>query len=324
MTSPRVSVIVPVRDRRALLAQALDGLEAQTFVDFEVIVVDDGSTDGSGEEAAGRRAGLGPVRVVPGRAAGAVVARLAGVAAADGEILAFTDSDCVPGPMWLEAGVAAIDGGADVVNGLTMPARRTRPFERSMASGEEGLYPTCNVFYRRTAYEAAGGFDHGAGDRLGFRLDRRAKGDGFGEDTLLAWKVARRGAASFAPDARVEHAVFPVDLRETFSRAVRVAAFPALVREVPELRSTALLEGGWQLGRSSRIPVYATGLALLAGRRRLALAGLAWWASVRAAELRDQPAPRRRLALLPVVMALDAVTAAMLVAGSAKARTVVL
>src|SRR5436190_6903506 len=156
---PRVSVIVPVRNRRDLLADLLAGLGQQTYTNFEAIVVDDGSTDGADELAADTTIAGRRVRLLRANGAGAVAARLLGVAESRAEILAFTDSDCVPSPGWLQAGVAAIDRGADMANGLTRPARPVGPLERSVASGEEGLYPTCNMFYRRTAYDDAGAFD---------------------------------------------------------------------------------------------------------------------------------------------------------------------
>ena len=314
-------MIIPVKNRRDLLAAALD---AQTLRDFEVVVVDDGSTDGSGEEAASRTIAGRSVRVVHGSANGAVAARQVGVDAAVGEVLAFTDSDCVPRRGWLSAGVTAIHAGADVVNGLTVPERPMLPLERSVASGLEGLYPTCNIFYRRCAFEAAGGFDGNAAGRLGFRPDRRSRADGFGEDTLLAWRVARRGTASYAPEAVVEHAVFPPDYAETLSRTLRIGAFPALVREVPELRST-LFHRHWQLGERTRLPVYLLVVALLARRRDAAVACLVWWAASRLNDLCDYPIPwRRRLAVLPFEMVLDAVTAGSLIVGSASARSIAL
>lgn len=319
-------MVIPVKDRRELLLAALDGLDAQTIDDFEVLVVDDGSSDGSGPAAAARTVKGRPVRVLDGGGNGAVHARTIGIAAAAGDVLAFTDSDCVPTPRWLELAVAAIDAGADLVNGKTAPARPVLPLERSMGSGEEGLYPTCNIVYRRQALEAAGGFDQAAGERWGFRPDRRTRGDGFGEDTLAAWRVIRAGGAvTYVPDALVEHAVFPPDdLPELLSRTARVAAFPALVKEVPELRGT-LLRGRWQLGERTRVPVYAAVLALAARRPRLALVAVAAWAALRLAELRRTPLPwHRKLAVLPAEMAVDAVTAAALAVGSARARSVTL
>ncbi len=319
-------MIVPVKDRRALLMDTLDGLDVQTYTDFELVVVDDGSSDGSGEAAAARTVAGRPVRVVAGEGRGAVQARIAGVAASRGEILAFTDSDCVPAPKWLELAVAAVDAGAEVVNGRTAPARDLLPFERSMGSGEEGLYPTCNMLYRRDAYERVGGFDAAVGDRWGFRPDRRSKGDGFGEDTLLAWRVIRSGGpAAYVPDAVVQHAVFPPDHTEFVSRQLRVAAFPAMVRDIPELRGTALIRWGFQLGHRTRLPVYALVVALLLNRRLPAAVAFLWWTALRTGELRRYPIPwARRLKLLPVEMAVDALTAGALVAGSARARNVTL
>ena len=211
---PAASVIVPVRDRRDLLADLLSALAAQTCQDFELVVVDDGSSDGSAEVAestlASGRLGRGGTVLRQG-GEGAVAARQAGVAVARGRVLAFTDSDCVPAPGWIEAGVAAVEGGADVVMGPTRSARMRRPLERGLWVDDNGLYPTCNVFYDRHAFEAAGGFDEAAADRYGFRPGRRAKGLGFGEDTLLGWRVRRRGTAAYVESALVHHAVFPPD-----------------------------------------------------------------------------------------------------------------
>jgi glycosyltransferase involved in cell wall biosynthesis len=322
---PRVSVVIPVKDRCALLDAALDGLDAQTVEPIEVIVVDDGSTDGSGDLARRRSIHGRPVVVVDGGGRGAVAARLLGVEHAQAPVLAFTDSDCVPRPRWLELAMAELDAGAAVVNGRTLPARPILPLERSMGSGLEGLYPTCNVLYRRDAFERAGRFDTAAARRWGFRPDRRSKGDGFGEDTLLAWRVIRAGGpAVYVPDAIVEHAVFPPDGRDMLSRTTRVAAFPAMIKEIPELRST-LVRWGWQLGHRTRLPTYLTLLALLTRRPWLIGACITWWAALRLQELRRFPIPwRRRLEVLPVEMGLDVLTAGALVVGSVRARSVTL
>ena len=318
----RVSVVVPVRNRRDLLALLLDGLDRQSFSDFEVVVVDDGSTDGAAEMAAGRRIRGRPVRVLRSTG-GAVAARTAGVRAALGEILAFTDSDCVPDPEWLEAGVRALDDGADLVNGWTVPARRPGPLERSMGSGTEGLYPTANMFFRRAAYEAVGGFDQSADRRLGFRHDRLARGTGFGEDTILAWRMIRRGyRADFERRALVRHHVFEPDVEESLRRAWQMGAFPALVREVPELRET-IVRRRVLFGVRSRLPAYATAAALLLRRPSLSTLALVWWATVRWRDMHGAPWPRR-LAYLPVEMAVDSVSGAAMLLGSIRAGTIAL
>ncbi|HYZ91766.1 MAG TPA: glycosyltransferase family A protein [Actinomycetota bacterium] len=320
-----MSVVVPVRNRRDLLAATLDGLENQTYPDFEVVLVDDGSTDGSAELAAGRSI---PVRVVRTAGVGAVGARCAGVTEAAGEILAFTDSDCVPEEGWIAAGVHAIDKDADVVQGVTLPAGPSAPLERSITHrGPEGLFATCNVFYRREAYEAAGGFDGTAGGRLGFRAGDEGRALGFGEDTLLGWRVARTGTSAIAQDAIVRHAIMKPSVKELLWRAWMTGGFPGLVREAPELRSS-LLRQGLFLGYR-RAPIYAmlATAALTRGSLRPLLAGAAftWWTIARTRyAFRFRGSRKRRVAAVPVEMAVDAVTAAALVWGSARSRSVVL
>jgi len=329
MTSdlPRASVIVPVYNRRELLRSLLIALSDQTLgsSDFEVIVVDDGSDDGSAALAEGFVDKGLPVRVIRTARGGAVAARCTGVEASRAPFLAFTDSDCVPAPDWLEAGVTALESGADVVNGSTRPAGPVGVLDHSVASGEEGLYPTCNVFYRRSAFDTSGGFDGRAGERLRFRIGGRAQGLGFGEDTLLAWQVRRRGRGVFAPDAVVEHQVVRGSIVEALSRAWMVAAFPALVREVPELRDTILFRRGISLGPRSRLPVYALALGVTVRRPIAVRAAAAWWLWSSAVDGARQPGGRStRLAAVPVIMARDAVMAAALSVGSVRARTLVL
>lgn len=320
---PAVSVIVPVRNRAALLARTLDALARQTLTDHEIVVVDDGSTDGCAHVAERRAAADPRVRVVSAGGVGAVAARRLGVAAATATLLAFTDSDCEPDADWLANGVARLRLGADVVQGATRPTTRVRALERSVWSTvDDGLFATCNVFYRRDAYEAAGGFDESVGDRLGFRPGSSLRGLGFGEDTLLGWRVRRAGAAVFAPDVRVRHHVFPLDVRDTLRRSWTAGGFPALLREVPELRS--LLDDDLARGRRGRLPLYAAVAAVVMGRRRVAaVSAVVWVASRGAAVARQEPSWRRRAKVLPVDLLSEAVTAAAMVTGSVRARTFV-
>jgi glycosyltransferase involved in cell wall biosynthesis len=320
--TPRVSVIIPVRDRREMLRGALEGLAKQTQRDFEVVVIDDGSSDSPGDEVSavpGLRAQL-----VRTEGVGAVAARRAGVEAARGEIFAFTDSDCIPDTDWLAEGVAAIDDGADLVQGATYPVRPVGLLERSVGvEYEDGLYATCNVLYRRTAFERAGGFDLKADRRLGFRSGEMARGLGFGEDTLLGWRVRRAGRAVFVPQAIVRHEVVSPPLREMMRRAWISGAFPGLVREVPELRET-LLQSRLLLGRR-RLPLYGLIVSLLARRGWLAALFGGWWVGARALDVvRIGGARRKAAAALPVELGIDVVTAAGLVVGSARAREAVL
>jgi glycosyltransferase involved in cell wall biosynthesis len=321
----RVCVVVPVRDRRVLLPRTLDALARQSFPAFEVVVVDDGSTDGSGDLAAERGRTDARFRLVRTHGIGAVAARTLGVRDSQAPYLAFTDSDCVPADDWLERGVSHLDAGAALVQGLTRPERPPRPLERSVwVDFEDGLYATCNIFYRRDVFEAAGGFDPALGSRLGFRPDSASRGLGIGEDTLLGWRVRRTHGSRFAPDTVVRHHVFPADAAEVLRRAWSVGAFPGLVREVPELRQTLLVDGLW-LGGRWRAPLYAAVLAAAVGRAPLSMAGVAVWAVARGRRNRRvEPDLRRFVKTLPVDLCCDAVAAAALAAGSVRARRPVL
>jgi glycosyltransferase involved in cell wall biosynthesis len=107
--TPAVSVVLPVRDGAAHLAEALDSLAAQTFADFEAIVVDDGSTDGSATIARARCRHDPRFRVLAQPALGLVAALERGRAEARGRYLARMDADDVALPARLELQVAALD-----------------------------------------------------------------------------------------------------------------------------------------------------------------------------------------------------------------------
>lgn len=114
--NPRISVVVPHYNDLARLDSCLAALVTQTLPrdDYEIIVADNNSPCGLAaveEKVAGR------ARVVTAMEPGAGPARNAGAEAAQGQILAFTDSDCVPEPQWLEKGVAALGRDGDFIGG---------------------------------------------------------------------------------------------------------------------------------------------------------------------------------------------------------------
>lgn len=89
-TTPWVSVIIPTFNRRRFLGQAIDSVLAQTYTDFELIVVDDGSTDPTPELLAA----YGPsIKVIRQPNQGVSAARNAGIRASTGELVALLDSD---------------------------------------------------------------------------------------------------------------------------------------------------------------------------------------------------------------------------------------
>jgi len=98
--APLVSVIVPTHDRLPMLHDAIDSVLAQTYRDFEIIVVDDGSDDGTAEKIAARYGSA--VRVVAQARRGVAAARNLGVQYSRGAYLAFLDSDDMWRPRKLE------------------------------------------------------------------------------------------------------------------------------------------------------------------------------------------------------------------------------
>ena len=101
---PSVSVVVPVLNAARTLAGTLDALARLRPPPLEILLVDNGSVDGSRELlkafVAGRAGGKASLIVEPRR--GASAARNAGIRAARGEVVAFTDADCLPDAAWLE------------------------------------------------------------------------------------------------------------------------------------------------------------------------------------------------------------------------------
>ena len=99
--TPEFSVVVPTHDRRDVLPEVVAALEAQRDAPpFELVVVDDGSTDGTAEWLAAHRFAV-PARLLRQENRGPAAARNAGVAAATGRWVAFLGDDTVPCPGWL-------------------------------------------------------------------------------------------------------------------------------------------------------------------------------------------------------------------------------
>jgi glycosyltransferase involved in cell wall biosynthesis len=171
----RFSVVVPTYERREVVMEVVAEFERQQYRDFEVIVVVDGSADGSAAALRGLAVGF-PLTVVEQANLGAAQARNAGVEAAAGEILLTLDDDMIPAPEMLSEHDRSHRAGADVVLG-DIPldpgsppnllswgvgewARQRR--ERLVAPGAEIRLDdmlTGQLSISRAAYEAVGGFD---------------------------------------------------------------------------------------------------------------------------------------------------------------------
>src|SRR4051812_3479744 len=151
MIAPDISAIVPTYNRCALLRQTIMSFIAQTLdpVRFELIVVDDGSTDQTEKMVSEMRPHCRfrlRYHRMP-RNGGPVLARNAGARMAESPLLAFTDSDCQVTPQWLAVALTAFaaEPGLGFVSGpaISNPAQRTRFFSIGGAEvqGEHLTYP---------------------------------------------------------------------------------------------------------------------------------------------------------------------------------------
>ena len=198
---PAFSVIVCTRDGRERMAACLGSLARLSPAAHEVIVVDDGSTDGTADLVAADFPWVRLVRLEP---SGLSAARNAGAAAATGEVLAFTDDDCRADPAWLGELARTFARGWDAAGGPNLPPPPADAVEAVIAAApgaashvmlddaEAEHVPGCNLAVRRTAYFAIGGFD------ARFRTA--------GDDVDFCWRLRDAGfRIGFAPNAFVWH-----------------------------------------------------------------------------------------------------------------------
>lgn len=172
---PVVSIIIPAFNRANLVGETLESVRRQTFADWEAVVVDDGSTDGTKEAVARRAASEPRIRILSRerQPKGAAACRNIGLAAARGEFVIFLDSDDLIEPGCLQRRTAAmlenpavdvavfqgvifknIPGDTDIVwNDLDVEPDLCR-FLRG-----DSVWQTTGPVWRKSSLQALGGFD---------------------------------------------------------------------------------------------------------------------------------------------------------------------
>jgi GT2 family glycosyltransferase len=197
---PRASVVVCTHNGEQTIGACLEALSGLDYPDYEVIVVDDGSTDATAEIAAGF-----DVELIRTDNRGLSSARNTGLAHATGEIVAFTDDDAFPDNEWLRYLASGFAGGDHAgIGGPNLPPDDSGVVESAVADAPGGPIhvllsdeiaehiPGCNMAFRRGALEAVGGFD----DQ--FRIA--------GDDVDICWRLQERGwTIGFSPAAVVVH-----------------------------------------------------------------------------------------------------------------------
>jgi O-antigen biosynthesis protein len=198
---PRVSVVVCSYNGAATLEECLTSLGKLNYPDYEVILIDDGSTDGSRAIAEKFPA----VRYIHQTNRGLSAARNVGAELSTGEIVAYTDSDCVADPHWLMYLVQAMqDQQVEAIGGPNVPPPSDSSTAKCVAASPGGPshvmiddrrsehVPGCNMAFRRDTLLGLGGFD------VQFRQA--------GDDVDLCWRWIEAGyAIGYAPAALVWH-----------------------------------------------------------------------------------------------------------------------
>ena len=236
-----VSVIVPHYNDPAGLDACLSALTAQIVPPDEIVVADNNSPQGEAEIA---RIVAGRARLVVVTEKGAGPARNGGVAASRGQILAFTDSDCIPEPVWLAEGLAKLDqfdlvGGAMTV--LVADEAQMTPveaFERVFAFDnryyveQKGFSVTANLFTRREVFDAVGGFRVGVPEDLDWCHRAREAGYriGYAPEAMVGHPARRTWNEIIRKWARLNEEAFGLQRTQKLGRAkwlIKSLAMPA-------------------------------------------------------------------------------------------------
>ena len=191
---PRISVVIPVFNCEKTMDKCLQSLIGQEHDAFEIIIVDDGSTDGTVQICRSH----GGVNVISRQRGGPSRGRNIGIETARGEFVAFTDGDCVPDSRWLaelEKGfagpeIAGVGGDQLSPDDDTKTGKEIQGFLKAV--GFLGDYvkdwktpretehnPTCNAMYRRSVLLQVGGFDEKLWPGEDVDLDYRIRKAGF-------------------------------------------------------------------------------------------------------------------------------------------------
>lgn len=210
----RYSVVIPARNSALTLGTTIDALLRGQRLPDEILVIDGCSMDRTIDVAQQRGA-----RVIPNAKRHTAAARQLGVTAAAGDVVAFTDSDCIPAPDWLHriADHFEADAQLDGVGGkvlLTAPRNEVQRYSANVfeaimhfpqeevlvtRKGMPGSFAGANCAYRKDAIQKAGGF--------------REEFTNHAEEIDLFWRLIDcRAKLLFDPSVQVEHLEYPDSL----------------------------------------------------------------------------------------------------------------
>ncbi len=227
MPEPRISIVIPTRNHAAMLRRLLDSIAAQKLPpsEYEVIVVDDGSSDGTREFL---RTAQFPfsLQVIEGERSGPPRARNAGLAVARAPIVAFMDDDVVLRNDCLRNALPYFsDDTVGIVETTLLIDSEERPLQ--LHASRQG-FVTAAIFFRREAVVKVGGFDPDFFDpRTGLF---------FRDDADLGFRVLQAGYKALQPiDVVAWHPVQFPTIKHSFAHVKRYMFDPLLYKKHPRL-----------------------------------------------------------------------------------------
>jgi glycosyltransferase involved in cell wall biosynthesis len=318
---PVITVCVSTRNRAGLLPQLVARLEAQTIGadSFEVVIVDDGSTDDTWQVLQDLAA-ASPLTIRTHRnesSQGPAAGRNRAWRDAGAPLCAFTDDDCIPTPGWLEAAVSGLSGRNAAAAGRIMwppyDEQLLGPFSRSLAvsKGNARWGATANLIVQTEHLRRVDGFDES------FRFPA-------GEDTDLLLRILETDVDfAFLTDALVYHRVEPAGLRALLRDQRRWADIPAVIAKHPGARRALLYRGYYWREAHPRTLLLVAGL-LASPITPLASLLAVPWVHDRLCHDPVTDSRTERVMVLPGRLVLDLVEIATMVRGSIKHKTLVL
>lgn len=212
----KVSVILIVFNEEEYIKKCIDALLRQTFPDYEIIVIDNGSTDRTGEImnfyndarikyfVENAKCGLSRLRNI-------------GIEKSRGEYVFLTDGDCIPNKYWLEEGLRTLQDREYVgVEGKTYYESANTTISNAIVESYKGSYLTCNIGYTREVLDKVNYFDPN------FTCGH--------EDRDLAIRVLKYGKICFSEDMIVVHQIKKLSIKRLFTLAKRAGNMVYLLK----------------------------------------------------------------------------------------------
>jgi len=232
MTEPKISIIVPAYNVEKTIKRCIESLLRLNYGNYEIIIVDDGSTDATKQILSGYKE---KISVMALEHRGPSHCRNRAVSESKAEYVAFTDADCIVDKNWLKElligfsgeNIAAVGGSQLSPDDETAFGRRVQLFfeltgflggyikkSRRNSLSKVPHNPSCNVMYRREALLAIGGFDEWLWP---------------GEDVDLDYRLAKKGfVLLFNPRAIIYH-YRPGSLKKVYSMMCRYGVVQAIL-----------------------------------------------------------------------------------------------